>query len=112
MSINSENINRFLGDSILTQISFSKTDVKFCFSANENCQFKLEKLSSIIIEPRSFDCPSGMSMHTQVLWLLDEAFQFIGNKVLDFKIIENNLLAIQFENGALAFKIEDIEIIS
>ena len=111
MSIEIETLNRFFDDGALTQISFSKTDVKFYFESNANCQIKIERLSSLIIEPRSFDCPSGMSMHTQVLWLVDEAFQFIGNKVLGFKIIENNLLAIQFENGALAFKIEDIEII-
>lgn len=110
MSIIPETLNRFFDDGALAQISFSKSEVKFHFEGNENCQIKIERLSSLIIEPKSFDCPSGMSMHTQVLWLVDEAFQFVGNKVLDFKIVENNLLALQFENGALAFKIDDIEI--
>lgn len=112
MNINYETISKFLSDGTLCQIAFSKNDIKFYFEANENCQIKLTKISSITIEPRSFDCPSGMSMHTQILWLIDEVFQFVGNKVLDFKIIENDLLAIQFQNGALAFKIGDFEIIS
>lgn len=110
MRINSETIGKFLSGGILSQIAFSKDDVKFYFEANETCQIKLTKISSVTIEPRSFDCPSGMSMHTQILWLVDEVFQFVGNKVLDFKIIENSLLAIQFQNGALAFKIGEFEI--
>lgn len=110
MKFEIETLNKVFDGASLTQIAFSKANVKFHFDGNENFQIKIERLSNLIIEPKSFDCPSGMSMHTQVLWLVDEAFQFIGNKVLDLKIIENNLLALQFENGALAFKIDDIEI--
>ena len=95
MNINYETISKFLCDGTLNQIAFSKNDIKFYFEANENFQIKLTKISSVTIEPRSFDCPSGMSMHTQILWLVDEAVSYTHlpalSKLIDGQNYKNAL---------------------
>ncbi len=105
-----ENIdNKFqenLKGAILAEISIKQNGIGFQFKGQKNYHFIISDLSKIIIEPRNFDCPIGMSLHTQILWFFDEVFGLFNQEIIDIKIIENEIFAIQFAAGILAFKID------
>lgn len=100
-----------LKGAILAEISIKQNGIGFLFKGQKNYLFINNDLSKIIIEPRNFDCPIGMSMRTQILWLIDEIFGFFCQEVQNIKIIENDIFAIQFASGVLAFKIDKSEIL-
>jgi hypothetical protein len=102
-----ENLNNL----VFEQLEIQKDFVQFVFSGEISPKIKIHKIDIIEISPCDFPCPKGMSVHTQIAWAIDALYPFLEHKIINVKSVEGIALGLEFENGMIAFSINNANII-